>query len=83
MITEFGINSNISKDAKLIDIKKYIDENKRNQDYKVLDVGGGVQNKANIQIDALFDLNDDVVGFNDTKVRVFKKDFVQKKCGIQ
>lgn len=81
MITEFSINSNISKDAKLIEIKKYIDENKeRNQDYKVLDVGGGVQNKANIQIDALFDLNDDVIRTTERKIRVIKEDFCSKEA---
>lgn len=79
MITEFNINSNLGKDAKLLQIKKYIDVNKiKNKNYKVLDVGGGVRNKANIQIDALFDLNDDVMNDENKGIRVIKKDFCAK-----
>lgn len=79
MITEFNINSNLGKDAKLLQIKEYIDVNKiKNKNYKVLDVGGGVRNKADIQIDALFDLNDDVMNDENKGIRVIKKDFCEK-----
>ena len=79
MITEFNINSNLGKDTKLLQIKEYIDVNKiKNKNYKVLDVGGGVRNKADIQIDALFDLNDDVMNDENKGIRVIKKDFCEK-----
>lgn len=79
MITEFNINSNLGKDAKLLQIKEYIDVNKiKNKNYKVLDVGGGVRNKADIQIDALFDLNDDVMNDENKGIRVIMKDFCEK-----
>lgn len=79
MITEFSINSNISKDHKLIEIKNYIDQKRTsNVKFKVLDVGGGVQNKANIKIDALFDLNDDVIEASNNNIQIIKKDFCTK-----
>ena len=76
MITEFNINSNISKDHKLIEIKNYIDQKRTSKaKNKVRDVGGGDQNKANMKIDALFDVNDVVNEASGNNIQNIKKDF--------
>ena len=58
MIYNFTINSVIEKNKKLKLVAEYIKEKKKiNKNYKVIDIGGGVMNKGDIDVDCLFDLN--------------------------
>lgn len=80
MITEFKINSVLSKDLELKKIKKYVEENKKiKENYKVIDIGGGLRNKAGIPIDTLFDLSDESLKKNTNKIEIIKKDFCTKE----
>lgn len=79
MIIEFKINSVLNKDLELIKIKKYVEQSKKTKKtFKVLDVGGGVRNKAGIPIDTLFDLSDESAKKNTNKIEIIKKDFCTK-----
>lgn len=77
MIYNFTINSVIEKNKKLKLVAEYIKEKKKiNKNYKVIDIGGGVMNKGDIDVDCLFDLNN--TQYLNSNIKIIKKDFCDK-----
>jgi hypothetical protein len=77
MIYNFSVNSVNEKDINLKKIAQKIkDQKKINKNFKVIDIGGGVQNKEGIPVDCLFDLNNTV--HLNSKITIIKRDFCDK-----
>lgn len=77
MIYNFSVNSVNDKNIVLKKIAQKIkDQKKNNQNFKVIDIGGGVQNKGGIPIDCLFDLNN--TEYINSNIKIIKKDFCDK-----
>ena len=77
MIYNFSVNSALDKDIKLKKISEYVKFQKQiNKKFKVIDVGGGVENKGDISIDCLFDLKNTLK--RNSSIKIINKDFCDK-----